>query len=228
MAEKKKAKVENVVAVGNGAKEIISGNLPYIVSVTIQGSSDMLFHRWNPDGVEEGSGKTLSETPGDFITNPALKPNSKKYDVVENYVFRDEKGFICLPGEYLKMSCVNAAKSKQDPRSSRKSARDLYNAGVVAFTKLAPIVASSKKSFSTSWDYLDKTRVVIKMNAVSRVRPAFVAGWQATVQMSVLAPEYISPNDLLDTLNIAGRLVGVGDHRPSYGRFNVVKYEILK
>jgi hypothetical protein len=41
-------------------------------------------------------------------------------------------------------------------------------------------------------------------------------------------PEYISPKDLNEVVAQAGRIVGVGDFRPTYGRFNIVKFEIQR
>jgi hypothetical protein len=41
-------------------------------------------------------------------------------------------------------------------------------------------------------------------------------------------PEYIESALLLDVIGGAGRFVGVADFRPTYGRFNVVGFEVLK
>jgi len=38
-------------------------------------------------------------------------------------------------------------------------------------------------------------------------------------------PEYVSPQDLNETIQRAGRLIGVGDFRPTYGRFNIVEFK---
>jgi hypothetical protein len=40
-------------------------------------------------------------------------------------------------------------------------------------------------------------------------------------------PEYVTPQLLNQTIAAAGKLVGVGDFRPSYGRFSVVAFEVL-
>lgn len=40
-------------------------------------------------------------------------------------------------------------------------------------------------------------------------------------------PEYISPELLHALLTDAGRLIGVGDFRPTYGRFRVIRFEEL-
>jgi len=52
-------------------------------------------------------------------------------------------------------------------------------------------------------------------------------GWKVDLQFQILTPEYIDPVLFQDVLNTAGRLVGVGDFRPTYGRFNVTHFEVL-
>ncbi|MBY0512744.1 MAG: hypothetical protein K2P78_02390, partial [Gemmataceae bacterium] len=70
--------------------------------------------------------------------------------------------------------------------------------------------------------------VMVQRQGITRSRPAFNAGWRATFLVSVLTPEYVKPSDLLAVLTQAGRLVGVGDFRPTYGRFQVVRFEIMQ
>ena len=185
--------------------DIVSG-MPYIATVTIEGTASLLFHRWSNEAVAAKAGA-------------AKNSKAKKSDNVESYVSRDEKGMICLPGEYLRQSIIYAAKFRQDPRSPRKSAMDLYKAGVVALTELASLG-------SKDWDYLDARRVVIQRSAVTRQRPAFNKGWRATIDLSVLVPEYIEPSTLLEVIGQAGRLIGVGDFRPTYGRFAIVDFKV--
>lgn len=189
----------------SGGDDAISSGEPYSVTVTLSGVADFLFHRWNCEAVDEKA---------------KAKKNSsaKKEDNVESYVYRDDKGMLCIPGEYLRQSIIHAAKFKQDPRSPRKSAMDLYKAGVVSLTPLASIGKET-------WDYLDRRRVVIQRNGVNRTRPALSSGWKATFDLMVLVPEYISQSDLHDTMGMAGRLVGIGDFRPTYGRFQIVHFQ---
>lgn len=191
----------------NGGKENIEISLPYSVKVTIKGNSDLLMHRWNCEEIETKS-------------QAAKGSKSKKSDNIESYVYRDDKGFICLPGEYLRMSIINAAKYRQDPRSPRKSGMDLYKAAVACLNPLASLGVKN-------WDYEDKRRVVIQRAGINRIRPAMKSGWKATFELMVNIPEYISPDDLNETIQVAGRLIGVGDFRPTYGRFNVIEFKVL-
>lgn len=198
-----KQKLEALHPVTNDAALAISFEEPYIVEVTIQGTAPILFHRWSCEDVAEKA---------------AAKKNSKtkKTDNVDSYVYRNEQNQICLPGDYLRLTICNAAKFKQDPRSPRKSAFDLFKASIVPIDELCPINGGTEV-----WDYLDQRRVVIQRSSITRLRPAFSRGWTAKCQFSVLTPEYIDPQFFNEVLVMSGKLIGVADGRPSYGRFQV-------
>lgn len=191
----------------NGAKDFIDMHIPYIVKVKIEGSADYLYHRWNNESVAEKA---------------AAKKGSKvkKTDDVESFVYRNDEGILCIPGEQLRMSIVYAAKYRQDPRSSRKSAMDLFKAGIVVLTDLSPVGVKD-------WDYMDMRRVVIQRSSITRSRPALKKGWKAEFEIMVNVPEYISKFDINETIAMAGRLNGVGDFRPTFGRFNIISFEVI-
>jgi hypothetical protein len=190
---------------------------PYRVLLELTGDSVILFHRWQSDSVEAKSRAAKGST-------------AKKTDDVESYIWRDDNGHICLPGEYVRGSLVDprngAAKYQQDPRSPRKSALDLFRAGVVSLTDLAVITKADGEKAS-EWDYLDRRRVTVQRNGVTRERPALNAGWKAEVELMVLLPNYIGERLLHRTITDAGRLVGVGDFRPTFGRYSVTRFEVL-
>lgn len=192
----------------NGAENGLLMELPYAVEVTLKGACPILFHRWNNESVAAKS---------------KLKKGSegKKVDNIESYVWRCENGNIGIPAEYVRRAMIFSAKYHQDPRSPRKSAMDLYKAGIVALDEMADLGVSS-------WDYEDKRRVTIHGAGITRVRPAMKEGWQAKFLFQVLTPEYILPNDFNLILQQAGRLIGIGDFRPTYGRFMVNHFEVIK
>lgn len=197
----------NLVAPTNDAEELISLEIPYVAEVTIEGVADILFHRWSNEAVEAKA-------------KAAKGSAAKKTDDLESYVYRCENGNLGLPGEYIRQSIIGAAKFRQDPRSPRKSAMDLYKAGIVALDNLIDLGISA-------WDYEDRRRAVVQRNAVTRVRPALRAGWRATGRLMVNTPEYIPPHDLHATIANAGRLIGLADFRPTFGRFMVVRFEVV-
>jgi hypothetical protein len=204
--------MSKVTAIGpevtNGAAEVVETSIPYRVEVTIRGDADILFHRWNCEAVEAKS-------------KAAKGSKAKKSDDIESYVYRNDDGELCVPGEYLRGAIIGAAKFRQDPRSPRKSAMDLTKAAVISLTPLASLGVKD-------WAYEHKCRVTIQRNGITRVRPAMKAGWEATFILMVTLPEYVSTGMLLGLLTDAGRLIGIADFRPTYGRFQVTHFKILE
>lgn len=194
--------------VTNGASATIDASQPYVVRATCVGVADLLFHRWNVEGV-------------DAKAKAAKGSKAKKTDDVESYVYRNDDGDLCVPGEYLRQAVIHAAKFRQDPRSPRKSAMDLFKAGVVALTPLASLGLKD-------WDYEHRCRVTVQRNGITRCRPAIKSGWLINVDLLVNLPEYIAPDALHDVLVNAGRLIGVGDFRPTYGRFALRAFDALE
>lgn len=193
--------------VSNGAREQIELSEPYTVRLQLTGTADMLFHRWNNEAVAEKS----AARKGSAV---------KKTDNIESYVWRNEKGELCLPGEYVRGSIIMAAKFRQDPRSPRKSAMDLFKAAVISMTPLASLGTKE-------WDYEDKRRVTVQRNGITRVRPAMRQGWTVDMDFMINLPEYVDPAFFREVLAMAGKLVGVGDFRPTYGRFDLTNFERL-
>jgi hypothetical protein len=192
----------------NGAEFGIEVQKPYRAEVTIEGVAPILFHAWNVESVESKS--------------KAKKGSAeKKSDDVESYVYRNEKRELCIPGEYLRGAMVGAAKFMQDPRSPRKSAADLFKAAIVSLTPLASLGVKE-------WDYMDKRRVCIQRNAITRSRPAMREGWKVTFILLCTLPEYIDPAMMNTVIQSAGRIIGLADFRPSFGRFIVTKFAVLE
>ena len=190
--------------VSNDGQSVIEAGIPYSVEVTVQGVSDLLFHRWNVDAIEAKS-------------KAAKGSKEKKSDDIESYVFRDSDGTLCIPGEYFRMAMVNAAKFMQDPRSPRKSAMDLFKSAVFSTSPLCSLGIKS-------WDYEHRCRVTVQRAGITRIRPALKTGWKCTATFQVNLPEYVPQGLFLQVLNEAGRLIGVGDFRPTFGRFVVTNF----
>jgi hypothetical protein len=183
---------------------LIAYEYPFVCTFTLEGVTPILWHRWNTESVDAKAAAKKGST-------------AKKTDDVESYVYRDEKGKIAIPGVYVHGAMINAAKFRQDPRSPRKSAMDLYKAAIAPLTELASLGKAN-------WDFIDARRVTVQRAGITRRRPAFNAGWKATFDFSVLLPEYVAPMDFLDILTLAGRVIGLADMRPTYGRFAVVSF----
>lgn len=192
--------------VSNDAAAVINTEMPYIATVSIEGTAAFLYHRWSVDGVEAKS-------------KAAKGSKAKKEDDIESYVYRNGDGILCIPSEYLRMSIIGAAKFRQDPRSPRKSAMDLFKAGVAGLDELCPVGKDK-------WDFIDRRRVMVQRNGITRHRPGLNTGWKVKIALMVNLPEYIPPAFLNEVVQMAGRLIGVGDFRPTFGRFAVTRFEV--
>jgi len=188
----------------NDGEPAILLSAPRQVTFTLRGSSDILFHRYSPESV---------------ATKAAAKRGSasKKTDDLESYVWRDDGGMICLPGTYVHRAMVEAGRFMQDPRSARKTAMDLFKAAFVPVTELAPL--------GPKWEIEDKRRMVVSRQGITRTSPGFKAGWEASLDFEILLPEYVSDDMFLESLSLAGRVIGLGQYRPTYGRYQVIKFE---
>lgn len=188
----------------NDAEDALLSTAPYRITFTIRGSADLLFHRWsNEDVAAKATAKRGSAT--------------KKTDNLEAYVHRDEDGSVCLPGVYLHTAIKEAGKFMQDPRSSRpKQACDLFKAALIPVTVLCPL--------GPTWEIEDKRRMVVNRSGITRTSPGFKAGWEAEFDFDVILPEYVSQEMFHEALSLAGRVIGLAQYRPTYGRFQVVKF----
>lgn len=189
----------------DGEPSVLSA-APYRLTFTIRGIADLLFHRWSNEDVEaKRTAKRGSEV--------------KRQDNLEAYRWRDADGMVCLPGTYLHTALVEAGKFLQDPRSSRpKQACDLFKAAFLPVAALYPL--------GPQWEIEDKRRMVVNRAGITRTSPGFKAGWEATFDFDMVLPEYVSQEMFYEALSLAGRVIGVGQYRPTYGRFQIVGFGV--
>lgn len=203
----RKKSIPDKEPVSNDAQFHIDSEAPYIAQVRIRGSADYLFHRYSIEDVEaKQSSKKGSE--------------ARKTDNLEAYVWRHpETNNLCIPGNHLYGAMHYAAKRHKDPVSTRKSAQDLFKASVIVDPDMYDMGYAE-------WEYVHQCRAVVQRNAVPRSRPAARKGWEAEFNITCLQAELITPDFLYKVLRDAGMFQGMGDYRPTYGRFNVVGFNI--
>lgn len=192
----------------NDSESLIDAQRPYLATVKIVGTAKKLFHCWKQSTVSmKERGLKNSET--------------KKTDDLESYVIRNEKGLITIPTANFCASIRYAGKAFADPSSPRKSMYDKLNSICVPYDEYALI-----NEGVNTWDYIDARRVVIQRAGITRQRPGFNEGWTATFKIMVLAPDFLPPARLREIIDYAGKFQGIGDFRPSHGRFRVDGFSI--
>ena len=211
----KKVKDTDFVGATSGANNLIELSEPYLATITVTGTADMLMHCWNNAAVAEKA---------------AAKKNSvtKKTDDLESYVLRDEKGKIVMPTLNFCACIREAGKSFADPTSPRKSMKDRLKAIIIPDAKFGVMVSSASGKECKDWDFVDSRRVVIQRAGITRNRPGFYEGWKITFKIQILEPEYLSPAKLHEIVEAAGKFQGLGDFRPTFGRFRVTYFETSK
>lgn len=201
-------------APSNDGEAFIDLGRPYQATVEITGVASLLCHRWSDESVEAKARAVKGSV-------------AKKTDDLASYVYRDPEGNVGLSGTQLFGSIAGpqgAAKYRQDPRSPRKSALDLFRAAVVVLDDVTPLKRDGEPM--ATWEYLDRRRVMVQRQGITRVRPAFMPGWTAEFNLMVNLPQYVPSALLLEVLVDAGRLCGVGDFRPSFGRFQITHFQL--
>lgn len=133
-------------------------------------------------------------------------------------LYTDEAGEPCLPGDMIYACVIKGA-------AARKKGKEV-KAGVY---ESAPNFAlkydgpREAKALYEDGRFADYRGVRVGQVRVQRSRPIF-RSWAVTISLD-FDPKIIERSDIEDALHYAGRVVGLGDYRPRFGRFTV---EIVK
>jgi len=123
-------------------------------------------------------------------------------------------GVPCIPGEVLEAGFIEASrKSKRGPQAK---------AGIVSdgFWNLEYDGPKAPDELWQNEQYRLTVGVRVQKSRVMRTRPIFKE-WAATVHLDYL-PDQLSADEVIETMEILGRIVGLGDWRPRFGRFEIV------
>lgn len=155
----------------------------------------------------------------------ALTAKRKKTDEDLMDIMRTEARGACWETEDGNIGLPNAAvwRAIYDAATAYRRGADIKRAlGLEDVT--VPILINGYpmtcEDFLATPGGIDYRPVVIARARTMRARPRIPAQWQSEHQFELLE-DVIDPRDLVPILERAGRLVGVGDWRPTYGRFSV-------
>lgn len=190
----------------------------YTVDVTVKGVAPLLQHRFPVPKFENLSkgGKQVTGSP-DY---------SEEW---KEYLYANSKG-VYQPSIHFEASMVKAAVNFKIQGKRGKTYKDLFKAAVFVEPEQIPHGIEVPEQLDEDADkplYLDIRPVVISRSRVVRIRPAFSPGWELDFEI-LCNDDQIHPDLLQDVLILAGKTVGIGDYRPKFGRFSVVKFEVHK
>lgn len=159
----------------------------------------------NPAAMETPAGNGKVKAPKVYLTGKT-EADTKAY--------KDEKGFLRAPAMAYRLALIQGAKGR---KVGKAFASNLITGCVFPAEQWVRLLDA--KTGKPKKDYDVHTEPVVVNDArVPRSRP-LVTGWSGLLALE-LDDELIGEETVLELLNLAGKTVGVGDHRPVFGRFS--------
>lgn len=127
-------------------------------------------------------------------------------------LYFDEREGPFVPGQNIE-ACLFRAASKTKLMSALKTA-------LLIPEMVNPLIYRGPRTIDGLWAdkaFVHRASVKVGTSRVIRTRPVF-ASWALTVAGS-LDTEVVDPDQFAQIVETAGRLIGLGDWRPRYGRF---------
>ncbi|MBV7336327.1 hypothetical protein KFU94_50460 [Chloroflexi bacterium TSY] len=189
----------------------------YTVDVKVKGNAPLLQHRFPlPDFDTLGEGGRKQSGAIDYTQE------WKEY----LYVTKDDE--IYQPAVHFEQTMIRAAVNFKIQGKRGKTYKNLFSSSVFVIPEY--ILHGIKRPESLTLDaderlYIDMRPVIVNRARVVRLRPAFSSGWELEFKIEVI-DEQIPASMVQDVPVTAGKTVGIGDHRPRFGRFQVVRFDV--
>lgn len=131
----------------------------------------------------------------------------------EGGLYLDDEGRPCVPGFNL-VACIRSAAKLSKLGAAVRRAVQCMQVDVL-------IDYEGPRDLDGMWaaGFVDRRGVKIGQRKVQRVRPKFTA-WALTFQLAFV-PEQIGRADLVRVMRESGSMIGLGDFRERFGRFDV-------
>jgi len=129
-------------------------------------------------------------------------------------LYADDQGRSVLPGEVIEGTIVAGAKKT-------KKGKDAKSAIIVDGN--FPLIYDGPKTPKTLWEderFRYVAGVVVGQSRVMRTRPMF-KNWECKFTVHYLE-EVFDAKEVIDFVDTAGRMAGLLDGRPRFGRFEIV------
>lgn len=191
----------------------------YSVDVTVRGTAPLLQHRFPmPDLTNASKGGRKVTGAVDYS------------DEWRKALYVTKEGEIYQPAIHFEAALTAAAARFKVTGGRGRSYKDLFKAAIFVAPDEVLFGLQAPDELDTDADkplYIDARPAVVQRARIVRLRPAFKAGWELSFEIECL-DDQIHADLLQDVLILAGRNVGIGDHRPRFGRFSVSRFEVHK
>lgn len=175
-----------------------------IVKVRIEGTRPLLMNSPNRLGVKKGRGEAIPEPE----------------DEAEMALYKDEGGRIVMPALNTLATMKASSKEYKVPGKGRKTFMNYIFAGLQISPVNIPLLGLNGED--PKWE-IDIRPVVVQRARVMRARPKFNE-WALEFEVEIL-DAIIRVENIKEFLESAGKYTGIGDFRPLFGLFKLVKYE---
>lgn len=188
-------------------------------------------HTWKIVGISPLLQNNPAGTMKGGADNGGMSSGKKTYNDQEEAdvrVYRTADGHPMHPTAAFRSGMLEASKGRKIGKTAARS----VIAGAVFPTETEAILTDAKGKPLAKYT-IHKCRCVVGKSGILRCRPQW-SPWQLTLALDV-DRDFIPKLDLItDILNIAGRIIGVGDNRPDtskgksgVGTFGRYKAELL-
>lgn len=167
----------------------------------------------------EGTKPLLMHAPTAIGDNPKQRrgehlPPEKE---AEQYLYKDEKGNIVIPSLNIKAMLRDAGRNYKI--SGR---RTTYGAMIKAGIEIEP--HPYVPLGHNGWK-VDIRPVVVQRSRILRARPCF-SKWELVFTIVNKDPQVLLRDTMKKIVEDAGKYIGLGDYRPEFGLFKVVKFVV--
>jgi hypothetical protein len=134
-------------------------------------------------------------------------------------------GLYETPDHKVGFPSWNVFRAIQEGARINKLGRHIERALTPTSNDIVPVHHNGPNTPKAMWETgcFDQRSVKVGTSKITRTRPMFL-GWSLTVDF-VLDTEILNLDDLILCVDNAGRLVGIGDYRPRFGRFDAIVKE---
>lgn len=184
------------------------------VDFSIQGISGLMLHNGQLADPLNDFAKKLKEVSGKRKKTDADHAEMARIEW-HGGLYLDEKKRPCIPGENIEALLVAAGKKQR--------LGEMFKAGVLSDGTWM-IEHDGPKTIEALWEdkrFRDRRGVSVGTATIMRTRPIF-RNWKLNFSIQFL-PELLNESQIRDAVVTAGRIIGLGDFKPKFGRFEVVK-----
>lgn len=155
--------------------------------------------------------RAIKELTGQRSKTEAVFKEIKKLEWL-GCLYTDAEGSICVTEDMVLGAGIAGSKSIKKGPAFKAAVL-----GAEPFYKLKYDGPADPLELFEDERFVDYRAVVVQRNRTMRARPRFDT-WSLDVEL-IIDDSAINPKDVFTSFETAGRLIGIGDFRPRFGRF---------